>query len=486
MSEVQFRSDVTVELVDSMGDEQSIVRAARVSTLGAEAEAGEASGLVRFLMREGHGTPFESPVLTFRFEVPVFVSRQIVKHRLCLSGDSRVHRVFKDGKSYGNTNNRIDKLWELWHVGAKRRHRSGKEFRALLPNRKNVWVRSYDEESLTEVVSRVLDVVKNGERETWEMRTASGKSIRATLDHKFFTPGGWRTLGDIRVGDFTYREGKVAIAEEPPIPPRLRQGIALWTSRQRKSLIPPAGAECYICGEYFRFDQLELDHIVPVVEDIESALMVDNLKPACVKCHAVKSGKESTINERKGSRQSLVPDEVIFIGNPQKEETYDLVLEGPWHNFVANGLATHNSSINEESGRYKELEPVFYIPSRDRMTKQVGKTGSYQFMKDGVTNRLARLGIRAVSSFAWGWYSRMREGSVAKEVARMALPVNIYSTMYMTANLRSWLNFIQLRTQRYGSHAQEEIAFVGEAVRDILLDKFPVVMDQFEKGQKIV
>ena len=56
MSEIQFRSGVDVELVDSLGDEQSIIRAARVSTFGAMAEKEEAAGLLRYLIRNNHGT----------------------------------------------------------------------------------------------------------------------------------------------------------------------------------------------------------------------------------------------------------------------------------------------------------------------------------------------------------------------------------------------------------------------------------------------
>jgi thymidylate synthase, flavin-dependent len=83
LTPARFRSDVTVELVDSMGTEENIVRAARVSTKGAESKGTEANtGLVKYLYREGHGTPFESVVLQWYFETPIFVDRQIMTHRL--------------------------------------------------------------------------------------------------------------------------------------------------------------------------------------------------------------------------------------------------------------------------------------------------------------------------------------------------------------------------------------------------------------------
>lgn len=86
-----FRSDVDVELVDMMGSEYSIVRRARVSVVGADGlevdvpedilKGGDAK-LLSWLYRHKHGTPFEGVEFEWYFRVPIFVSRQIVKHRL--------------------------------------------------------------------------------------------------------------------------------------------------------------------------------------------------------------------------------------------------------------------------------------------------------------------------------------------------------------------------------------------------------------------
>ena len=79
----QFRSDATVELIDFMGTEENIVRAARVSTKGSKSKGQSADeGLIKYLYREAHGVPFESVTLQMYLEFPVFTSRQVVKHRL--------------------------------------------------------------------------------------------------------------------------------------------------------------------------------------------------------------------------------------------------------------------------------------------------------------------------------------------------------------------------------------------------------------------
>ena len=78
----KFRSDMVVELIDSMGSEQRIVAAAQVSTKGAQASAKSNPGLVGWLMRNRHSSPIEHCVLTFRVEAPIFVTREMLRHRI--------------------------------------------------------------------------------------------------------------------------------------------------------------------------------------------------------------------------------------------------------------------------------------------------------------------------------------------------------------------------------------------------------------------
>lgn len=223
MIEITFRSDVKVELLDSMGDEQSIVRAARVSTKGSDAELEEAAGLVKFLVREGHTTPLESCVLTFRIECPLFVQNQLVKHRI--------------------------------------------------------------------------------------------------------------------------------------------------------------------------------------------------------------------------------------------------------------------TSINAHSGRYSEMKPEFYVPDSQRPVVQVGKTGDYEFELNVERGQVVEGELLSHSLHCWTVYENLLNEGIAKEVARMVLPQNIYSSLVLTANLHSLLNIVRLRTDRYGSKPQYEIVLLGEAIRDVLVDKFPNVMEAYENDK---
>lgn len=86
----KFRSDVTVKLMDSMGDQQSIVRRARVSVKGSNSQENVPGtpmekrdvGLLKRLYKDEHGVPFEGPEFEFYIEAPLFTIQQLLKHRL--------------------------------------------------------------------------------------------------------------------------------------------------------------------------------------------------------------------------------------------------------------------------------------------------------------------------------------------------------------------------------------------------------------------
>lgn len=154
--------------------------------------------------------------------------------------------------------------------------------------------------------------------------------------------------------------------------------------------------------------------------------------------------------------------------------------------FISRQIVKHRlSSINETSGRYRELEGEFYTTGIHRPITQVGKTADYVFEHAPVTKHADAAGVlRDSSEYAWARYEYMLSQGVAKEVARMVLPVNTYTQMYMTANLRSWLNFIQLRvdwgegaTKR--SHAQYEVEQVGKQVAHVIETLYPTVWESF-------
>src|SRR3954452_1757076 len=86
--EVTFRSDVTVELVRASAQDADVLFAARVSTQGEQsleqldADAQRSKGLINYLMRDRHGSPFEHNSMTFYVQAPIFVFREFMRHRI--------------------------------------------------------------------------------------------------------------------------------------------------------------------------------------------------------------------------------------------------------------------------------------------------------------------------------------------------------------------------------------------------------------------
>jgi thymidylate synthase (FAD) len=107
-------------------------------------------------------------------------------------------------------------------------------------------------------------------------------------------------------------------------------------------------------------------------------------------------------------------------------------------------------SYNEESGRYKTLDPVFYVPPRDRPMMKVDgwKPGRPKFLPcdSDDTYRQLRGNLASTYEVAYRAYERNLELGVDPGLARDCLPVGIYSSCWVTCNPRSLMAFLSLRT----------------------------------------
>lgn len=176
-------------------------------------------------------------------------------------------------------------------------------------------------------------------------------------------------------------------------------------------------------------------------------------------------------------------------GVPFEHVLFTFYLEVPI--FVSRQIVKHRlSSINEESGRYREFQPSFYVPTEDRKLTQVGKTGDYNFVQGTPDQHEAvKWVLTSHAQSFWDNYEKLLELGVAKEVARMHMPVNTYSSMFLTINLRSLMNFITKRKvwedADIVSHAQKEVEIVTDKMVEIVREKMPNVWDAFiENGYK--
>jgi thymidylate synthase (FAD) len=176
-------------------------------------------------------------------------------------------------------------------------------------------------------------------------------------------------------------------------------------------------------------------------------------------------------------------------GSPFEHNSMTFYVRAPI--FVFREMMRHRiASYNEESGRYRELQPTFYVPGPERKLVQVGKPGHYDFV-DGTPeqHKLVDEETRRVCTDAYAAYRRLLDAGVAREVARIVLPLTIYSSAYVTVNARSLMNFLSLRTQReesaYPSYPQREIEMVADRMEQEWVRLMPITAAAFDAHGRV-
>lgn len=129
-------------------------------------------------------------------------------------------------------------------------------------------------------------------------------------------------------------------------------------------------------------------------------------------------------------------------------------------------------SYNEMSARYTQLPDVFYLPNPERITAQSkkNKQASGTEELDPIVVQAFREALTLTQRESYFRYEQAIKDNVPRELARLHLPVSIYSRMRASANLRNWLAFLTLRMD---AGAQWEIRQYAEVVCGIIADKFP-------------
>jgi thymidylate synthase (FAD) len=149
--------------------------------------------------------------------------------------------------------------------------------------------------------------------------------------------------------------------------------------------------------------------------------------------------------------------------------------------FVAREWMRHRiSSYNEYSGRYSEMLPDFYTPELKQMRLQKGKPGHYKFEPLAVHNaQNAQTAMRTHNEDSWLLYKQLLDDGLAKELARMVLPVNQYTQFTWVINLRSLFNFVALRS---AENAMFEIRQYSLVIEELIKQIVPEAYEAFIKN----
>lgn len=142
--------------------------------------------------------------------------------------------------------------------------------------------------------------------------------------------------------------------------------------------------------------------------------------------------------------------------------------------FVARQWFRHRmASYNEVSGRYTEVKDEFYIPEKWRAQDTVNKQGS---IAGDFDHAMIDEATRDHYETSIVLYRRLLGQGVSKEMARMVIPVNLYTEFYWTINARSLMHFIKLRSE---AHAQFEIRQYSNAIFKLFAPIMPWTCEAF-------
>lgn len=157
-------------------------------------------------------------------------------------------------------------------------------------------------------------------------------------------------------------------------------------------------------------------------------------------------------------------------------------------------------SYNEESGRYKQLDPVFYIPPRNRPMVKVDnwKPGRPKFLElteesvhGGAEIAYMNLCDRLKDSYRYAYvqYEQNLDAGFDPGLARDCLPVGIYSSCWVTMNPRSCMHFLSLRTHdtsaKFVSYPLYEIEVAARKVEELFKQHWPITHDAFVKNGRV-
>jgi thymidylate synthase (FAD) len=256
-----------------------------------------------------------------------------------------------------------------------------------------------------------------------------------------------------------------------------RETIGRWTTDIAPYVFARDRYTCAFCGGHVTAeDKPHAHHIVPVWADESKAYDVDNLITLHESCHHYIHANRLELEYARSLDEGITfdPDQrpsptflphshatprlvqitrIEYLG---QREMYDLVVDGPYPNFIADWFVVHNS------GRYTPFEENdFYMPAAWRLQAADNKQASEGELSGAQAEALTRaLHDHYEQSFAL--YRRALEAGVARELARMFLPgFAVYYTWVVKVDAHNLMHFLRLRM---APDAQYEIRQYAQAL----------------------
>lgn len=418
----------SVELVQELDTEkvmQHIERAGRVC-YKSESRISDKSAekFIANIIKSGHESVIEHVSVTFKIICDRGITHEIVRHRLasyCVTGDTIIPSYSKN-KRISSKKRTIEEIYN-WSQNP----RCHAALKALV-------IRSFDEETHSIVPNKIKNVFYNGVQDVFELKTESGRSIKCTDGHRFFVNDGYKTLKEISVGDHIYSNGLPLLENED------------WIRHNYLTLNKTRGQVAFEigCCESTLYKAFKKFGIV---------------KPAFLD----KDSTKINVTWHRPYAIGAFKDKVIAINYVGKEKVYDLEMESPHHNYIANGIVVHNS---QESSRYCDY-------SNDKFDGELTFIKPCFWNDDDENYKIWKESM----AFLEKNYLTMRKNGARPEQARSILPNSLKTEIFMTANLREWRHFLKLRTANRAHPQMREVAL---KIYEILNEKLPVLFSDIK------
>lgn len=261
-----------------------------------------------------------------------------------------------------------------------------------------------------------------------------------------------------------YKTGNCTFENRP-----FRKDVTIWARGFLTELLQEQNYKCAITGVDIDKNSAEVDHVIPVYLRPDLAYEKSNLQLLSKKAHFEKTKKESldsklTIKYKKVA--SITPVGII--------QTYDLEIESGSHNYVANGIITHNSQ------RYADVtalgDSFINRPARKQDTKNRQNSLEFDFTDEEERficsewlNKQNEILSLVEETYKWAI-----DSGIAKEVARVILPEGLtMSRLYVNGTIRSWVHYIEVRTEE--GVTQLEHVELARLIAQAIAEAFPQI-----------
>jgi thymidylate synthase (FAD) len=136
--------------------------------------------------------------------------------------------------------------------------------------------------------------------------------------------------------------------------------------------------------------------------------------------------------------------------------------------------------LNEWSGRYSELADEFYMPDVWRVQDDKNKQGSLETDKEQTWHVINTGLAQEAFKNCYNTYQTLLSRGVAKELARVVLPVSMFTEVYVNVDVHNLMHFLRLRQD---AHAQKEMRDVADAMAEIFKELYPWSYEAYQNSR---